>query len=246
MTPLGRFAVFAVLLAAGSMTGLAQKGGTPPQMLTLRTEDGVAIAAELHLPASARPVPGVILVHMLTRTHEDWQVTADRLSDAGFAVVGIDLREHGGSGAPPTPRADPEDMSAGVLDVKAARVFLTGRPDICSGRIGIAGAQVGASLALLEAASDPLVRSVALLSPGLDYRRLRLEAAMKKYNERPALILASTEDAYASRSARELSTVGAGVRDLRLVTGAGHGTVMLSRQPDLIAVLVDWFRRTLL
>jgi hypothetical protein len=40
--------------------------------------------------------------------------------------------------------------------------------------------------------------------------------------------------------------MGAGIRDLRLVTGAGHGTVMLARQPDLIGVLVDWFRLTLL
>jgi pimeloyl-ACP methyl ester carboxylesterase len=183
---------------------------------------------------------------MLTRSRDDWQVVADRLSEAGFAVIGIDLREHGGSGSASAPPADPEDMSASVLDVKAARVFLGGRGDLCSGRIGIAGAQVGANLAVLEAASDPVIRSVALLSPGMDYRKLRPEAAMKKYDERPALILASTEDAYASRSARELSTMGSGIRDLRLVTGAGHGTVMLSRQPDLIAVLVDWFRRTLL
>jgi hypothetical protein len=39
---------------------------------------------------------------------------------------------------------------------------------------------------------------------------------------------------------------GDGLRDLRLVTGAGHGTVMLTRQPDLVGLLVDWFRRTLL
>jgi pimeloyl-ACP methyl ester carboxylesterase len=215
-------------------------------MVTLRTEDGVAIAAEVHPPASAKPAPGVILVHMLARTHEDWQVLADRLSDAGFAVVGIDLRGHGASGTAAAPPADPEDMTASVLDVKAARVFLTGRSDLCSGRIGITGAQVGANLAALEAASDPLVRSIALLSPGIDYRRLRADAAMVKYAERPALILASTEDGYASRSARALSTMGAGIRDLRLVSGAGHGTVMLARQPDLIGMLVDWFRRTLL
>ena len=125
-------------------------------------------------------------------------------------------------------------MNPSVRDVGRRAMFLSGRPDICSGRIGIAGAQVGANLAIVEAASDPLVRSLALLSPGVEYRRVRAEAAMRKYNERPALILASTEDAYATRSARELSTLGAGIRDLRLLTGAGHGTTMLARQPDLI------------
>jgi hypothetical protein len=31
-----------------------------------------------------------------------------------------------------------------------------------------------------------------------------------------------------------------------VLSGAGHGTVMLSRDPDLAAALVDWFVRTLL
>jgi alpha-beta hydrolase superfamily lysophospholipase len=182
---------------------------------------------------------------MLTRTHEDWQALAARLADAGLAVLAIDLRGHGASGAEAAP-ADPGDMNSSVRDVRAARVFLSGRPEICSGRIGIAGAQIGANLAIVEASLDLLVRSLALLSPGVEYRGVRADAAMKKYNERPALLLASTEDGYASRSARELSTMGAGTRELRLLTGAGHGTVMLARQPDLIGVLVDWFRRTLL
>ena len=238
--------VLAGLLMAWPIAGLGQRPGVATQLITLRTEDGVAIAAELHASATARPSPAVILVHMLTRTRGDWQVLADRLSEAGLAVVGIDLRGHGASGTAATPPADPEDMTSSLLDVKAARMFLSGRPDICSGRVGIAGAQIGANLAIMEAASDPAVRSIALLSPGMDYRKLRPEAAMKKYAERPALILASTEDAYASRSARELAAIGAGVRDLRLVNGAGHGTVMLARQPALVGVLVDWFRRTLL
>ncbi len=246
MTAAIRLAALAALETGLSHAGLPQKPGAPSQMVTLRTDDGVSIAAEVHPAAAGRAAPGVILVHMLTRTHEDWQVLADRLSDAGFAVIAIDLRGHGASGTAAQPPADPEDMNASVHDVRAARAYLTGHPELCSGRIGIAGAQVGASLAVIEAAADPIVRSVALLSPGIDYRRLRLDAAMQRYNERPALILASTEDGYAARSARELSAMGSGIRDLRLLAGAGHGTVMLARQPDLIAMLVDWFRRTLL
>ena len=183
MKPLFRCAVLVAVAAGSSPIGLAQKAGVTPQALTLRTDDGVAIAAEMHPAASGRPAPGVILVHMLTRTHLDWQVLADRLSDAGLAVVAIDLRGHGASQAAPAPPADSADMNASVNDVKAARVFLTGRPDICSGRIGIAGAQVGANLAIAEAASDPLVRSVALLSPGIEFRLVRADSAMRRYDD---------------------------------------------------------------
>ena len=68
------------------------------------------------------------------------------------------------------------------------RPSLRERPEVAADSIGIAGASIGANLAVLDAADDPGVRSIALLSPGLDYRGLRIEAAMKKYGARPALL----------------------------------------------------------
>jgi hypothetical protein len=40
--------------------------------------------------------------------------------------------------------------------------------------------------------------------------------------------------------------MGDGPRELRVLSGAGHGSVMLARDPDLATALVDWFIRTLL
>jgi hypothetical protein len=111
--------------------------------------------------------------------------------------------------------------------------------------MGMAGASIGANLALLDAAEDPGVMSIALLSPGLDYRGLRTEAAMKKYGGRSALLVGSTKDPYAERSIKELITLGSGSREVRLTDEVAHGTMMLSRDPSLIGVLVDWFKRTL-
>ncbi len=68
---------------------------------------------------------------------------------------------------------------------------------------------------------------------------------MKKYGGRPALLVGSTKDPYAWRSIRQLSTIGPGTREVRLTDAVAHGTVLLSRDPDLIAALVDWFKRTL-
>jgi sugar (pentulose or hexulose) kinase len=36
------------------------------------------------------------------------------------------------------------------------------------------------------------------------------------------------------------------MREAVLLSGAGHGTTMLSRHGELVGLLVDWFRRTLL
>ncbi len=232
----------ALLLAAAA----ADASAAPVTMVTFRAKDGVSIAAALYQPAR-RPTPCVILVHMLTRSRDDWQALANRLADAGIAALAIDLRGHGASGA--DPRGDPgasQDLSSDLLDVQAARAFLASRPDLGVTTVGIAGASIGANLAVLAAAADPTVRSIALLSPGLDYRNLHIEAALKKYGARPLLMIASEEDGYSARSLRRLQkAAGPGNRDVRVVNGAGHGTSMLSRQPDLVSQLVTWFQQTL-
>jgi dienelactone hydrolase len=213
------------------------------QAVTLETEDGLSIAGTLYLPA--RPGPAVILLHMQTRSREDWQALGTRLADAGIVALAIDLRGHGASDHAAAAGGG-HDYSGMQLDVKAARAFLAGRPEVSAGRIGIAGASIGANLAVLAAAADPSIRTLALLSVGLDYRGLRTEAALNRYGARPALLVASQEDNYAMISMRRLLGQGTGAREQLVLNGAGHGTVMLARQPDAMATLVDWFRRTLL
>lgn len=242
----GRHRVVLGVLAVAASLSLALPGralAASGQNVSLKTEDGITLLGTLYLPS--RPGPGIILLHMQTRTRDDYQGLAARLADAGFAALAIDLRGHGASDPPP-PGSNAQDLAGMQNDVKAARAFLASRNEVVSGRVGIIGASIGANLAVLYAANDPAVRSLALLSPGLDYRGLRIEAALTKYGKRPALVVASTEDNYAANSARKLVGQPAGLRELRLLTGAGHGTTMLARQGDLAAALVDWFRRTLL
>lgn len=231
------------LLASLLALGASPLRAAAVQDVTFRTDDGVTIVGSLYVPA--RPGPAVILLHALGRTREDWRSVATRLSDAGFVALAIDLRGHGASG--PLPEgATLENLTGMVADVKAARAFLATRHEVSPNRIGIAGASIGANLAMLYAAGDQAVRSIALLSPGIDYRGLRPEAALARYGDRPALLVSSQEDSYSTNSVRKLAKSGAGVREVKILNGAGHGTAMIDRQPDLAPALVDWFRRTLL
>lgn len=216
----------------------------PSMTVSFTARDGVQISATYYT-ASRRPAPAVILLHMLTRTREDWEAAGNRLADGGMAVLAVDFRSRVLPGDLSSAGEDRRDFTPFVLDAQAARQFLSGRPEIVQTAIGIAGASIGANVAVLVAAADPSVRSLALLSPGIDYRGLRIDAAMRKYAERAALLIASEEDPYASRSVRQLSAIGNGRREMRMVNGAGHGTMMLTREPDLVALLVDWFSRTL-
>jgi dienelactone hydrolase len=166
---------------------------------------------------------------------------ASRLAAAGIGALAIDLRGHGDSSYRDT--GDASGYADMIQDVRAARRFLVSRPDVIPGRIGIAGASLGANLAAL-AAADGVFASMALLSPSLDYRGLRIEAAVRKYGDRPLLLVSSDDDPYARRSSLELQKMGTS-RELLSLVGAGHGTNMLSRSYELSQALVEFFGRTL-
>lgn len=236
----------AAALAAAALAAGGSVHAASSHTVTFRTDDGVTIAATL-TEAARRPAPAVILLHMLTRSRDDWQAFAERLADAGINALAIDFRGHGASSRGVLGADGEPELTRMPLDVQAARAFLATRPDLVKpGLIGIAGASVGADVAILEAATDNAIKSLALLSPAMDYRTLRVEAAMKKYLPRPVLFVAATNDPYASRSVKQLSALGSGLREIKMLENAGHGTTMLVRYPDLARTLVDWFERTLL
>ena len=232
----------AALALIAFLPGDAAAAGT--QRVTIRTDDGVSLAATWYEPGT-RPAPAVILVHMLHRSRHDWDSVAARLASDGIGALTIDLRGHGESSGS-LQGGEAPDYTALVRDIAAARRYLSSRPDVLQARVGIAGASLGANLTVLEAAANPGIASIALLSPSLDYRGVRIEAAMKKYGARPALLIASDDDPYAVRSGKDLQKAGGGTREVHVLSRAGHGTVMLGHDPDLARTLVDWFHRTLL
>ncbi len=206
--------------------------------VTFRSGDGRTLSGLL-MEADQRPAPAVVLVPMLGRPKDDWQAVAQRLADANITALAIDLP---GTNVP----EDPKELARWSEDIRAAIAYLVSRPgDVRAGSIGVAGASLGGSLAVLEAASDATVRAIALISPSLDYRGVRIDAAMRAYGARPALLVASARDPYAARSTRELAQDAQGPRDIRWSDVAAHGTVLLSRDPDLVRSLVEWFQGTL-
>lgn len=205
--------------------------------VTFRASDGRVLTG-IFVEASERPAPAVVLVPMLGRPRDDWERVAERLADGRIAALMIDLP----GSAPP---AEPGALAAWHKDVLAAVAYLGGRPDVRPGSVGIAGASLGANLAVLAAAADPRVRSLALVSPSLDYRGVRIEGPLRQYGARPALLVASLRDPYAARTVRELSKNAPGPREARWADTPAHGLALLAREPDLVRTLVEWFQRTL-
>jgi dienelactone hydrolase len=230
---LALLAVSAVLLLAMDRDDL----GAAARGITFRTSDGRTVNALLN-EASQRPAPAVVLVPMLGRTKDDWQAAGQQLADANITALMIDLP---GQVLP----GDAKVAAGWSEEIRAALTFLESRPEVRANALGVAGASLGGSLAALAAAADPRVHSLALISPAADYRGIRIESAMRQYGARPALLMASRQDFYAARSARDLANEPPGVRELRWSDLSAHGTALLSREPELVRALVEWFQRTL-
>lgn len=231
-------AVLAVLPFAGAGGSLsAQAGRGTMRTMTIRATDGRTLTA-LHAEAEQRPAPAVVLVPMPGRPREDWQPLIERLIAANMSALLVDL--------PATlPPGEPKELASWQSVVRGGVEYLAGRPEVRGGAIGVAGASLGANLATLAAAGDSRVRSLALISPSLDYRGVRIEGSLKQYGERPALLLASLKDPYAARSARSLAAGAAGLRELIWSEVPAHGTLLLANQPELARTVVEWFQRTL-
>jgi dienelactone hydrolase len=205
--------------------------------VTFRSPSGRMVSGSL-TETDRAPAPAVILVPMLGRPKDDWQAIADRLAAAGVHALAIDLPS---SGLP----ADLQELQGWHQDIRGAVTFLGTLNGVRPGSVGVAGASLGANLAAVAAAAEPSIRSLALISPSLDYRGVRIEGAMQQYGARQALLAASVQDPYATRSVRELEKLGSGLRTALWSSTPAHGMALLSRDPDIARTLVDWFQQTL-
>jgi len=225
--------VLAVMLVASAAEASSRA-------VTFPSLDGTSLTGEFY-EASDRPAPAVVLVHMLSRSKADWVSVADRLQEAGITALAFDLRGHGSSSG--SSQALP-DM---VQDVRAAVQWLAGRQGVRPGAIGVVGASLGASLALLATVELPAVRAIGLLSPSLDYRGLRTDVgAVRRVGGRSIWLAASAEDPLALRTLRDFAAENSGPREQLISNAVAHGTALLERDPEVGRALVDWLRRSLL
>lgn len=230
-----RWALVVITLVLGVAQPQPEAAG---RVVTFRLGDGRMLSG-LWMEAQDRPAPAVVLVPMLGQSRDEWQTAAQRLAEVNINALAIDLP---GTTLP----ENPAELTRWHEAVTAAITYLGSHPaDVRPGAIGVAGASLGANLALVAGAATPEIASLALLSPSLDYRGVRIDSLLPQYGARPALLMASVHDPYSARSVRTLAQDTSGPREVRWSSVAAHGTLLLSRDPELIVALVEWFQRTL-
>jgi len=244
--------VFSAARADAATTGAEQSpkaNAGLSRSITIATDQGL----QLHglYVAGKEKGPGVVLLHMDGRSSEDWKLFTEKLGKHGIHALAIDLRGHGKSTRSANGKAltydqlDEAQYLGMIRDVGAAVTYLRTRTNANPAQISLIGASIGANLAIRYAAEDARISNVLLLSPGLEYKGVAADDAVKQYGNRPLFIAVSREDNFSSRSSLILDSMAKGKKFLQIYTGAGHGTKMLSREPGLESIMISWLNGTL-
>jgi alpha-beta hydrolase superfamily lysophospholipase len=209
-----------------------------PNRVTIRTADGVALAASWR-PLPERPgAPAVLLVHDFSRDRRDWNGLEGAFAARGFATLAIDLRAHGEStkrngavlGISPRQMSDPSGFPR---DVEAACAWL--RPK--APKVGVVGLSLGGLLAVLATARG-WADAAVVISSNAD--RLEPLAGGKPAAARATLFVASEKAPRRAASAKALFDAAAAPKKLLVVPGSAHNLVLFSEHPEVTAAMLDW------
>jgi dienelactone hydrolase len=238
-------AIAVILLAActepSSSTNSAAVAAS--RAVSFKTSDGVELSGRIFGPQNA--ASGVVLAHTLSGDQTKWFGFADRLADDGYRVLTVDFRGYcpGGDGG----------CSGGSKDVNAAPTDLTAAVQYLRGegveRLGIAGASMGGTAALLVASEDAEgIPAVVLLSAPQVLYGLEVGPEVLQTVTGAKLYIAGLGDpAGAAAAADAMAALGPQPVREEIVTADEHGTALLnSTSGEHVQELMEqWFGRYL-
>lgn len=218
--------------------------GAESTAISFKAADGFALKGTFY-PVE-RGGPAILLLHQCNADHRIYEQLAAMLNAAGYNVLAFDFRGFGGSRA-----GDYTDFAASRQriidrmpgDVDAALSFLASQGTVNNRALGVVGGSCGVNQAVHAARRHAAIRTLVLLSGATDAAG---EAYVKESPKLPILGMASEEDASAAAAIRKIVGLSAN-RESRvdIVKDAGHAATMFSKQPELQADIVIWFRSNL-
>jgi tetratricopeptide (TPR) repeat protein len=222
---------------------------------TLAGENATLVELEstgrVRLEATLRPGRGpsaILFVPDLGSRRSAYTPYAQLFSLDDITTLSVDLRGQGDSRCDSLPSSDrltPQHYAELPADVAAAFAYLVDTRKIDPSRIAIVAA--GGACVIVERAihEHNLAPVVVYLSPVFPADDRELASAFSFRPPRPALVLASEEDIYATRSLRSFkTTLDPAPVTTKLYKSAGHG-VSLLRDPARFADVDAWAKEAL-
>lgn len=175
-------------------------------------KDDLILQGDYTAPASTSSLV-LVCLHGLGSNRGEWAPLLRQAAKRGWGSVAYDLRGHGNSRGTmagntvnfedPENGRDPDFWKLFPSDLGEVLSALEKKAGTGPNQIVLAGASLGANVAVTFASQRPGLRGVVLLSPGLDYAGLQTEGPMMIL-ETPALMVAAQPDRYAFMSGERL------------------------------------------
>lgn len=209
--------------------------------IILTTQDGIELAG---IYRSSGQEKLAILLHMMPATKESWEAIAEKLLERGYASLAIDMRGHGEStmgGTLDYKQFNEQQQQAKRLDVEAALDWARAQGFDETHTILI-GASIGANLAVRALAEHPNLPLAIALSPGLNYRGVTTDDAIKhiRPTQRVVLVASDDDDRPSWDSVHELHRLNPSTVLIER-HGLGHGTNMTDGDPSLVQEIISHF-----
>jgi pimeloyl-ACP methyl ester carboxylesterase len=238
-----RFAV-AILAAAvalptacgGALEHRSDEAFAASRPVSFMTSDGVRLEGRVFGPSTA--TVGLVFAHMLPADASSWFDEAIRQASAGYRSLTFNFRGYcpggdaGCSGGDRSPDLAAVDLTAAVAELRSLGVA----------RVGLIGASMGGTAALVVAGSDPPASDVVItLSAPSEIGGLAAGPDVLAGVTAATLFIAGTGDGAAAESASSFYAQAAQPKRLEIVPSDDHGTDMLTgsaggRVRDLIDV----------
>ena len=213
------------------------------QDVIIKTSDGIEIAGSFRPSAGNRTnTPAMVCVPMMGQTRSDYNLFTKLMSEIGIATLAIDLRGHGDSkmgGKIRFSSFKEKQWNECVRDINASIGWLAANDNVDREVIGLIGASIGANF-VLKVGSRREVKIVVALSPGLDYRGVKIEKDAAKIHDKPVYVLATDGDKYSNETVSKLSQIMDKNTDVEIIEGyKQHGTRMFDI-PAFQEKLIRW------
>lgn len=192
--------------------------------------------------------PLVILLHGLNRSHLAWSDMPSTLVKAGYAVFALDLRGHGKSTVTTGKRRatwrylKPEQWRDLHKDInKVIEFFKKGEdyPEVDGSQVALIGEKLGANIATFAAQTNADIKSLILISPGLEFKGIDASRGLLDYGGR-TLILTNHDYVESHRQAQHLYNWITGSKTLQVYEKIGEGADMITGQPGVQQQITQW------
>lgn len=222
---------------------------------TLITDDQKRLSA-MYYPPTMPNAPGVILLPDTRCDGMKFGSIPEKLSEAGFAVLSMDLRykdliAKAGNRREQIKTIQKQDLRALVkYDTKTAIKFLASLKEVDPERIALIGTSLGSRVALIsgiEYDSKALVLislSGEIALPG--YKPTK--ELLSDYGKKPILFMTATKDWGGNYKAAEHNKLyyewAKGEKELKIWPGSDHGIGIL-RKKEATSFVISWLKNNL-